>query len=143
MLSLDPLPPRDVTLVCFPFGVSTRDAYVWLDESRGDAAPTPNVIAKHDLSSWERIANAAHNDFSDVVVPKFHEIATAVGSLRSSATGSRADAIVLLAGSGATVFMVADEPDGTATSRLTMSGVQHRAVLTRTATRVVDVEVSD
>lgn len=143
MLSLDPLPARDVTLVCFPFGVSTRDAYAWLDESRGDPAPTPNVIERSALSTWTAVAQSAHNDFSDVVVPKFHEISTAVASLQSAAERLGENTIVLLAGSGATVFMVADSPNGTATSRLTMSGVQHRAVHTRTATRVVAVEVSD
>jgi hypothetical protein len=35
MLALPPLPSRAVTLVCFPFGVSTPDAYGWLDAAEG------------------------------------------------------------------------------------------------------------
>ena len=143
MLAIEALGPRTVTLICFPFGVSTRDAYTWLDEARGDARPTPNVIHRSQLASWAAIAQIAHNDFSDVVVPKVQAISTAVACLRSAATSCGEHTIVLLAGSGATVFMVADAPDASASNRLTMSGVQHRAVHTRTAHRVVDVEVSD
>ena len=143
MLSIEPLSPRAVTLICFPFGVSTRDAYAWLDESRESDAATPTVLHQSELSSWPAIAQIAHNDFSDVVVPKVHDISAAITSLESAAPGCGEHTIVLLAGSGATVFMVADSPDSSAPSRLTMSGVQHRAVHTRTATHVVDVEVSD
>ena len=143
MMAMEPIPARAVTLICFPFGVSTRDAYAWLDESRGDAAPVPNVIDRAGLSQWAAIAQIAHNDFSDVVVPKVDAISAAIASLNAAAPGCGENTIVLLAGSGATVFMVADEPDSSAPNRLTMSGVQHRAVHTRTATRVVDVEVSD
>ena len=143
MLSIEALPPRAVTLICFPFGVSTRDAYTWLDEARDTDAPIPNVIQQSELTGWPAIAAIAHNDFSKVVVPKVQDISTAVASLTSAAPGCGEHTIVLLAGSGATVFMVADAPDSSASNRLTMSGVQHRAVHTRTATRVVDVEVSD
>ena len=89
------------------------------------------------------IAGIAHNDFSDVVVPKVQDISTAATFLNSAAPGCGDHTIVLLAGSGATMFMVADASDSSASNRLTMSGVQHRVVHTRTATRVVDVEVSD
>jgi 4-diphosphocytidyl-2-C-methyl-D-erythritol kinase len=143
MLSLEPLPPRAVTLICFPFGVSTRDAYAWLDELRGSDAPIPNVIQRAQLSSWATIAAIAHNDFSDVVVPKVGAISTAVTCLESAAASGGENTIVLLAGSGATLFLVADAPNDSASNRLTMSGVQHRAVHTRTAVHVVGVEVSD
>lgn len=143
MLAIAPLPARAVTLICFPFGVSTRDAYTWLDESRGSDAPIPNVIRHSELSSWAAIAPIAHNDFSDVVVPKVNAISAAVAALNSAASNSGDHTIVLLAGSGATVFMVADPPDSSASNRLTMSGVQHRTVYTRTAAHVVEVEVSD
>jgi 4-diphosphocytidyl-2-C-methyl-D-erythritol kinase len=143
MLSIDSLAPRAVTLICFSFGVSTRDAYAWLDESRDTDAPVPNVIEQSALSSWGAIARIAHNDFSDVVVPKVDAISAAVSSLESAAPSCGEHTIVLLAGSGATVFMVADATDSSASNRLTMSGVQHRTVHTRTSARVVDVQVSD
>jgi hypothetical protein len=76
-------------------------------------------------------------------VPKVDAISAAVSSLESAAPSCGEHTIVLLAGSGATVFMVADATDSSASNRLTMSGVQHRTVHTRTSARVVDVQVSD
>ena len=144
LLALDPLPSRPVTLVVFPFGVSTRDAYGWLDDARSDAVPVAREVSRNELTSWSGIARLAHNDFASVVAQRFDEIAVTLATLRSvAARGGDETAIVLLAGTGATVFLVADRQDANAADRLRSSGIPSRMVMTRTATHVVGVEVSD
>jgi hypothetical protein len=57
-----------------------------------------------------------------------------------TASGNDPDAVVLLAGSGATVFLAsAHLPAGD----IRVDGVRSRTLRTRTADRVVDVELSD
>lgn len=146
LLALGALPARDVLLVCFPFGVATRDAYGWLDADRAGASEFSlgQMRTVDAVTSWADVARIAHNDFGSVVVPRFDAIATALATLQAAAA-RRADrsAIAMLAGSGATVFLVTDGPDSTASERIARSGIASRTVMTRTATRVVDVEVSD
>jgi hypothetical protein len=55
------------------------------------------------------------------------------------ASGRVRDAIALLAGSGATVFLVSDDLP---LREVRAEGIASRTLRTRTATRVVDVEVS-
>jgi len=140
LLALPPLPARAVTLVCFPFGVSTPDAYGWLDANervtRGAAR-----LSVEALATWAGVARVAHNDFEAVVSSRYPEIERALGELRSNA--ARADAatsITLLAGSGATVFSVCDAAPAAMTA---VHGTSWRLVHTHTASRVVAVEVSD
>lgn len=141
LLALPALPARDVGLVCFPFGVSTRDAYRWLDEAGGVNQPRGVMIDVESLRSWDDVAMLAHNDFESVVAPRFAAIASTVRELRSIAATERdPSAISLLAGSGATVFIIARA------SRSDMFPVHSESaqyVRTRTATRVVAVEASD
>ena len=140
LLVLPPLPQRDVGLLCFPFGVPTRDAYRWLDESRGDASPPGVTIDAQALGNWDDVAHLAHNDFEAVVAPRFPAIASALQDLRSNrATRRDSSAITLMAGSGATVVDIADARTADMFPVHT-TGVRH--VHTRTARRVVAVEVS-
>jgi 4-diphosphocytidyl-2-C-methyl-D-erythritol kinase len=141
LLAIPALPARDVGLVCFPFGVSTRDAYTWVDEASGANQPRGVMIDVESLRSWDGVAALAQNDFASVVATRFAAIASALRDLRSSAAAERdPSAIALLAGSGATVFMIAQA------SRSDMFPVHSESakyVHTRTATRVVAVEASD
>ncbi|HEX5073755.1 MAG TPA: 4-(cytidine 5'-diphospho)-2-C-methyl-D-erythritol kinase [Gemmatimonadaceae bacterium] len=141
LLALPPLPDRAVTLVCFPFGVPTPDAYRWLDAR---ASVTPRQAARvglEALATWAGIARLAHNDFEAVVAPRYPEIERALRELRSRAAhGDDAAAIAMLAGSGSTVFAVSDMPAETMTAP---HGSSARLVHTYTASRVVAVEVSD
>ena len=141
LVALPALPARDVGLVCFPFGVATRDAYTWLDEAGGANQPRGVMIDVESLRSWDGVATLAHNDFESVVAPRFAAIASALRDLRSSAAAERdPSAIALLAGSGATVFIIARA------WRSGMFPVHSEAahyVHTRTASCVVDVEASD
>ena len=140
LLALPPLPRRAVTLMCFPFGVPTPDAYRWLDARE---AVAPRQAARLDidaLTTWAGIARLAHNDFETVVAPRYPDIERALDELRAAtARDHDAAAITLLAGSGATVFAVSVAP----ATMTVPHGMSVRLVHTHTASRVVAVEVSD
>jgi 4-diphosphocytidyl-2C-methyl-D-erythritol kinase len=141
---MSPLPERNVTLVCFPFGVSTPDAYGWLDAGEATVGPRANAMRVQALSTWDSVARIAHNDFEAVVAPRFPEIAGALAALRAESDArdgreARIPSITLLAGSGATVFSVSDVPPDVSVAH----GSSSRIVRTRTASRVVAVEASD
>ena len=140
-LALPPLPSRAVTLACFPFGVSTPDAYGWLDATAGASHPGAARLSIDALATWDAVAMLAHNDFEAVVAPRYRDIARALDELRSSAAASNEpNAITLLAGSGATVCSISDAAQS---DMRTSHGVSWRIVRTRTASRVVAVDVSD
>jgi len=141
LLGFPPLPSRGATLVCFPFGVSTPDAYGWLDARDATSQPAAARVSIDSLTSWTGIAQVAHNDFEAVVSPRYPEIQHALDELRTHAARQGESAsITLLAGSGATVFVVSDAPTQAMTA---LHGASVRLVHTRTASRVVAVEVSD
>src|SRR5690348_3324263 len=108
LLALSPLPAREVALVCFPFGVPTADAYAWLDDAHRAKLPQPVALDVDTLGGWDGVASLAHNDFEAVVPTLFPDIANALVSLRSLATERGPAAFALMAGSGATAFLVAD-----------------------------------
>ena len=141
MLALPCLPSRNVTLACFPFGVSTPAAYGWLDDVPESPLHAPSAVGVADLTSWAGTAASAHNDFERVVVPRFARIAETLDRWRASLHDQRdGSAFAMLAGSGSTVFAVADRdlpPPGAD------GDCEVRVVATRTATRVVGVEASD
>ena len=140
MLKLPSLPARDVALVTFPFGVLTRDAYAWLDDARHDEAPEAVALSTADLATWGAVSRVAHNDFEPVVAARTPDIASTLLAVRAAVTASGdRDAIALLAGSGATVFLLGTHLPG---AHIRVDGVTSRTVRTRTADRVVAVEVS-
>jgi 4-diphosphocytidyl-2-C-methyl-D-erythritol kinase len=141
LLALPPLHVRAVTLVCFPFGVPTPDAYGWLDAREVVTPRQASRMSLDALTTWTGIARLAHNDFEAVVAARYPEIERALGELRArAASADDGAAIVMLAGSGATVFAVSDTP---ASGMTAPHGASVRLVHTRTASRVVAVEVSD
>ena len=139
LLALPSLPERAITLVCFPFSVSTPVAYGWLDATL--TRPRAARLSVDALTTWVGVARIAHNDFEAVVVPRHRDIERALDELRAHAASVReATSITMLAGSGATVFSVCD----TALEAMTAGhGTSVRLVHTRTASRVVAVEVRD
>jgi 4-diphosphocytidyl-2-C-methyl-D-erythritol kinase len=140
LLALPPLPQRDVLLVTFPFGVSTPEAYGWLDAHTRVAMPTASALRFDALRSWAGVSTIAHNDFETVVAPRFAEIDAALTTLRAGATeAGDTSAFALLAGSGATVFLVSSALPSTIAFP---HGSASRILRTRTAAHVVAVEVS-
>ena len=99
------LPVRHIALGVFSFGVSTRDAYGWLAASRTGDLPIESTIPADMLSTWERAAAIASNDFEPIVAREHPSIARALEALRKAGSP-----LAMLCGSGATVFGVFDAP---------------------------------
>jgi len=142
MLELPALPPRAVTLVCFPFGVSTPDAFAWLDAERENGRLPPSTRRLADFASWNDVGRRAHNDFERVVAVRHPEIARALDTLRHDSAND-AGAFAFLTGSGSTVALISSSADDHArASDGRLSAVASRLVATRIADAVVGVEVA-
>jgi 4-diphosphocytidyl-2-C-methyl-D-erythritol kinase len=135
LLALPTLPPADVGLVRFPFGVSSAAAYGWVADSRVAAGRfiAPRMLSLASLTSWGGIAAIAANDFEVEVGRRHPEIAGVLRQLRASGAP-----IAQLSGSGSTVFVIED-----AVTRRAGPALPRDAMLipTRTATSVADVEL--
>lgn len=136
MLALPPLPDRDLLLAVFDDGVVTADAYGWLAAARDGAAPRPRMIASGALAAWRDVAPLATNDFEPVVLPRRPVVARAHAAMAADGASD----IVLLAGSGASVFAVR-APGSPVPPPSAQVGVRY--VVTRTASRVAAVEIAD
>lgn len=133
MLGLTPLPRRRVQLLVPPFGVSTADAYRWLDESRAEYELAGALLPAAALLSWAEVEEVAENDFEGAVEERLPDIARYRKALE------RAQArIAMLAGSGSTVYGVFD--DG-ARGLLGGEVEDARLIDTRTSAHVVPVRV--
>jgi 4-diphosphocytidyl-2-C-methyl-D-erythritol kinase len=142
---LDPLPARDVLLAIPSFGVSTADAYRWLDEDR---AASPGVVVEpltprqeyklatlaHDDIDWDLMRHASFNDFEPVVEKRHVELAR----LREMMVAGGAS-IARLSGSGSTVFGIFDDIPVLPAN----AGPGTIVLRTRTSTRVVQVEARE
>ncbi|GAC1476765.1 MAG: 4-(cytidine 5'-diphospho)-2-C-methyl-D-erythritol kinase [Gemmatimonadaceae bacterium] len=138
MLTLPALPPRTISLVCFDFGVSTRDAYAWLDDERRSAPRLmePVLLAPRDCATWSGVGALAGNDFEGPVGLRHAELRRLLDGLRRSRESE--GSIVLMAGSGSTLFVV--HPDGAAHS-LGATRDGYAVVATRTVERAAQVEL--
>jgi 4-diphosphocytidyl-2-C-methyl-D-erythritol kinase len=144
---MDPLPARDVVLAVPPFGISTADAYRWLDEARvadpdlwPPAKPmTSGMVdqmtrsdSREAINDWKFISVASYNDFEPAIDQRHPELPLIRGKLEASGA-----AIARLSGSGSVVFGIFDRlpgiPDGMPKGTT--------IIRTRTSARVVPVEV--
>lgn len=138
MLALPPLPAREVMLLLPGAGVPTADAFRWLAEWRGDHAPEPRVLHAEQLASWPAVAALAANDFEAPVaahVPAVAALADARGAI-----GDAGALLYAMTGSGSTWFALSLEAAAHPPLDLP-AGV--RTVATRTADRVVEVQVME
>lgn len=111
--SLPPLPARPVVVVIPEFGISTAEAYGWLDEDRdrdgvpGRQAETPDGREGFEAGlDWGTVAEAAVNDFEASVFRRHPELGEMKARLRDAGAEP-----ALLAGSGSTVFGVFHESE--------------------------------
>ena len=134
MLALPALEPREIGLVCFPFGVSSREAFGWVAASRVGVTEVPPAALSLDLlSSWEGVAALARNDFEEEVGSRHPPVASALTAARAH------DSLLAgLTGSGATVVIVPRSGAAMAGLPLPPGAVLLR---TRTAASVEDVRV--
>lgn len=102
LLTLPALPARPCLLFVFPFGIATADAYRWLGESPASA---PLAVAYHagGFASWREVEVMAYNEFERLVLPRHEIIQGVVSGLRHPELREAFD-VVLMSGSGATVF---------------------------------------
>jgi 4-diphosphocytidyl-2-C-methyl-D-erythritol kinase len=126
--ALPGLPVREIALAMFPFGVNTGEAYGWLSASRSGNLPIESTIPGDFLETWERVVKIAQNDFEPVVTQEHPIIGKVISALRKESP------LVMLCGSGSTVFAVFDEKRPLKLE----SGVS--VVWTRSADSVVAVE---
>lgn len=105
---LPTLPARSVWLMVPATAVGTAEAYRWLDDSGHQGASRRTGVT--DLLSWSGVARLASNDFEPVVAGKVPIIGRLLAGFRSpemqAILGN--SAIVLMSGSGSTVFVVAE-----------------------------------
>jgi 4-diphosphocytidyl-2-C-methyl-D-erythritol kinase len=102
LLTLPPLPAAPVLLLTPPVGVSTADAYGWIDSARQSAGRRGAVALDLDaLSRWGDIGRLAGNDFESVLFARVPEIrATFEALVRTRPLVCR------MSGSGSTLFAV-------------------------------------
>ncbi len=111
--ALPPLPRRAVLLMTPDFSVPSADAYAWLDQDRSEAGnPTPapghaadSLASSPPLTTWERLASWAWNDFEPVIVARHPELGEMLAKLRRSRPVFSG-----MTGSGSTLFGILDGP---------------------------------
>jgi 4-diphosphocytidyl-2-C-methyl-D-erythritol kinase len=141
LLRLDPLPPRDVQLFFPPFGIDTAQAYMLLDDSRGDSVSRNPELTTEMFATWDAAAKNSVNDFEPVIRPRWSEIDALL------TRGARSGLFYRMSGSGSTVFKVAGVTRRPAKSDSTLPSVDvppgTRSIMTSTSTSVVPIELLD
>ena len=102
MLRLPPLPPAPAVLLIPKVGVSTAEAYRWVDAAHHDTGRRGAIALDHDsLSSWGNIGRLAGNDFESAVFGHHPEIRQGFEAL------ARTHPLVCrMSGSGSALFAV-------------------------------------
>ena len=144
LLTLSPLAERNVMLFVFGHGVPTKDAYGWFTRT-----PVPphgaTLLDPHRLSLWSEVAARAHNDFENVVLPRFRLIElTLSGARKGIAAGQFGDdAVALLSGSGSTVFLAMRDQSQRRANWMFPLSAGVKIVPATTSARVEPVELID
>jgi 4-diphosphocytidyl-2-C-methyl-D-erythritol kinase len=134
MIGLPALTPRDVIAVVPPFGISTADAYRWVDESASAARQEAWRKEPAQFGDWTAIERMAVNDFDAPVVARHALLGEMMAWLRDQGA-----MIAMLSGSGSTVIGVFPRtPSGIARDFAAEGG---RLVATTTSARVNPVDV--
>jgi 4-diphosphocytidyl-2-C-methyl-D-erythritol kinase len=133
-------PPRAwVVLVLPPFGVSTAEAYGWLDSDRRagrtsfDPDPSTRAGSPRAASRGEALEGSKGefgNDLQDPVAKRHPEIARIV-----SALGRAGAAYAAMSGSGSAVFGLFDSQARARAGRHALASRTRRTLVTRTLTR--------
>src|SRR5207249_1389879 len=130
LVPLMPPPGRPVVVVAPADGVSTADAYRWVDDSRANAGASSDMPAPNSLESWEAIANVATNDFEPVVTARRPDIAAILAALRAAKAR-----IAMMSGSGASSFGIFANAPPTEEIARAVASVGVRIIATRTSER--------
>lgn len=118
LLALPPLPPRPVLVAHPGEPMPTAAAFARLAGLRaGGYTPEARVLGLNALSAWDSVAALAANDFEQVARERIPRLPPGLDAMR--AAGAR---IVLLAGSGASIFGVFDEPGERDAAEIALQG---------------------
>jgi 4-diphosphocytidyl-2-C-methyl-D-erythritol kinase len=102
MLRLSPLPPAPGLLLIPKIGVSTAEAYHWVDVAHRDTGRRGAIALDQDsLSSWGSIGRLAGNDFESAVFGHHPEIRQAFEALAKTHP-----LVCRMSGSGSALFAV-------------------------------------
>lgn len=129
---LAPIPTlqsRYVLIVKPSFGVSTADAYGWLDATGLNSARS--ALRPPALETWGAIAAVASNDFEPVVASRHPEIDATVQVLKTAGAE-----MAMMSGSGSAVFGIFSKRPDTAAIAAHARGT---IIETRTSDQVVGV----
>jgi 4-diphosphocytidyl-2-C-methyl-D-erythritol kinase len=126
---LEELAQRWVVLACPAFGVSTADAYRWLDEDRAAGRMRVDVVSAA-LTAWGGRTMGIRNDLQAPVVSRHGEIGDLVTLLHRE--GAEAAA---MSGSGSTVFGLFTDEARARRAAHAVAGAGTLVILTRTASR--------
>jgi 4-diphosphocytidyl-2-C-methyl-D-erythritol kinase len=126
---LEDLAWRWVVLACPAFGVSTADAYRWLDEDRAAGPLLPGALSAQ-LTVWGGRTLEIRNDLQRPVEGRHGEIGHLVTLLHRG--GAEAAA---MSGSGSTVFGLFTDESRARRAAHAAAGAGTQVTLTRTASR--------
>jgi 4-diphosphocytidyl-2C-methyl-D-erythritol kinase len=106
LLALRPPRKRVIALIVPAFGVTTKEAFGWLEGPRASSATLSDagILKPAALSDWKRLLPLAENDFEPVVTTRHPIIADLVEGLRGMGC-----APAMMSGSGSVVFGVMPE----------------------------------
>lgn len=133
MLALPALAGATVHLACFDAGVETAAAYDWLAAARAAAPEAPRAV-RHDVAALATLAGVravATNAFEAPVAARRPDVAGVLSDWRAALAEDAS--IVLLSGSGATVFAVVAGDDAAREATLAAAAARHGAQHVRTA----------
>ena len=114
-------PPRAWVLLVLPnFGVSTRDAFAWLDQQVGGTAASRTRPGAHEMV----------NDLEPPVIERRPEIGRIISALRRAGASHAA-----MSGSGSAVFGLFSSRDAAIRARRRVASGSRRTLITRTVER--------
>ena len=139
LLSLPPLPQRNLALIVPPSGMATRDAYARLAAARGRYGMRDRVMTPGMFGSWDEVARHSVNEFEAVVGDVFPDTRSWIE------IGARLGLLTRLTGSGSTVFLVDPGTKDSLRAAIAALGLDASTTVirTRTAASVVPVQVLD
>jgi 4-diphosphocytidyl-2-C-methyl-D-erythritol kinase len=138
LLPLPALPERAVEILAPPEGVSTAEAYRWLDERWSN--PGAGSLTIETLSTWDGVLAAAGNDFEQPVADRVPAVRDLL-ALRDGEAARSETELIQLTGSGSAVFAVlrSSAREGTSVLPRAAERTGARRVSTRTAAFVESV----
>ena len=119
-----------VVLVLPGFGVSTKDAFGWLDAASGAQRPASDRRPPPLARAYQGIAGEMVNDLEAPVAERHPEIARIISALRRAGATQAA-----MSGSGSAVFGLFSDRSAAATAMKRLPAGSFRTLLTRTLNR--------